>query len=79
MLFYVLSFEQVHGADGKLNEYVSKSDGTTLKQATTKFYEKCGSVNADLSDNGHTYMSIKLMTGQGDCIKQDKLGSYIEQ
>ena len=77
MKFYVITIEQVHSESG-LSEYATKSDGMTEKQARTTFYDKLSAVNKDLSDNGHTFMDIKIENSVGGVIKKDQLGEYVE-
>ena len=77
MKFYVITIEQVH-SESSLSEYATKSDGMTEKQASTTFYDKLSAVNKDLSDNGHTFMDIKIVNSVGGVIKKDQLGKYVE-
>lgn len=77
MKFYVITTEQVHTESG-LGEYMTKSDALDEKPARTMFYDKCSSVNKDLSDNGHTFMDIKIVNSEGGCVKRDTLGEYKE-
>lgn len=78
MKFYVITIEQLHNGD-KLQEYATKSDALTEKSARTTFYDKCSAVNKDLSDNGHTFMDIKIVNSVGGIIKRDQLGQYIDE
>lgn len=77
MKYYVITSEQLHTESG-LGEYMTKSDGMTEKAARTKFYDTCSAVNKDLSDNGHTFMDIKIVNSIGGIIKKDQLGKYID-
>ena len=79
MKYYVITCEQVHGEGGKLGEYMTKSDSMTEQSARTTFYDKCSAVNKDLSDNGHTFMDIKLVNSEGGVIKKDTLGAYVDE
>lgn len=78
MKFYVMTIEQIHN-NGSLAEYATKSDGKTEQQARTDFYDKCSAVNKDLSDNGHTFMNIKIVNSEGGIIKKDVLGKYVDE
>ena len=77
MKYYVIAVEQVHTESG-LGEYATKSDPMTEKAARSAFYDKCASVNKDLSDNGHTFMDIKIINSEGGQVKRDTLGKYVE-
>ena len=78
MKYYVFTIEQIH-SDGSLSEYATKSDAqATEKAARSVYYDKLSAVNADLSPNGHSYMSIKLEDSKGNVLKKDELGEYIE-
>lgn len=77
MKFYVITTEQVYTESG-LGEYMTKSDALDEKPARTMFYDKCSAVNKDLSDNGHTFMDIKIVNSEGGCVKRDTLGEYKE-
>ena len=78
MKYYVLTIEQIHN-DSQLAEYATKSDGMSQKQAMTTFYDKCSAVNKDLSDNGHTFMDIKVVNSTGGVVKRDQLGQYVDE
>lgn len=79
MKYYVFSIEQVHGTGTALSEYATKSDAyDTEKAARTAYYNKLSAVNSDLSDKGHSYMSIKIENSKGGVIKKDEIGEYIE-
>lgn len=75
MLYYLISIEQTH-SNGALVEYAGAKQYPTEKQAKTAFYDKCKGVNADLSDSGHTFMSIRVENSVGGIVKQDVLGAY---
>ena len=77
MKYYVIAVEQVHTESG-LGEYATKSDPMTEKAAHSTFYDKCASVNKDLSDKGHTFMDIKIINSEGGQVKRDTLGKYVE-
>lgn len=78
MKYYVVTIEQVHNDKG-LGEYATKSDAMTLKSARTTFYDKCSSVNKDLSESGHTFMDIKILNSEGGIEKRDTLGEYVDE
>ena len=78
MKYYVFTIEQVKN-DGKWGEYATKSDAMTEKAARTAFYDKCSAVNKDLSDNGHSFMDIKIVNSEGGIVKKDTLGAYINE
>lgn len=76
MKYYVTTIEQVHNGDA-LNEYATKSDPTTEKQARTAYFDKLSAVNKDLSDKGHTYMLIELKSSKGT-VEKYTLGEYVD-
>lgn len=79
MKYYVFSIEQVK-SDGKWAEYATKSDPyPSEKQAKSAFYDKCAAVNKDLSENGHSFMDIKIVNSEGGIVKKDTLGKYIDE
>ena len=79
MKYYVFSVEQLHNSEGKLIEYATKSDALSQQGAMTAFYDKCSAVNKDLSDNGHTFMDIKVVNSMGGIVKRDQLGQYVDE
>ena len=57
-----------------LSVYIPK----VCERLVLSFYDKCASVNKDLSDNGHTFMDIKIINSEGGQVKRDTLGKYVE-
>lgn len=79
MKYYIITVEQVYNESGQLSEYATKSDGYSEKEATSKFFDKCAAINKDLSPNGHAFAVIKIMNSIGGVIKEEKIGSYVNQ
>ena len=78
MNYYVFTIEQIHN-DDKLVEYATKSDTQpTRKSADIMFLDKCKSITADLSDNGHTYAKVWTTDAKGIIVDSREMGTYVE-
>lgn len=77
MKYYIFTVEQLHGDNETLVEYATKSDGMNEKAARSAYFDKLSAVNKDLSDNGHTYMAIRMVNSVGGIVEKYDLGEYI--
>ncbi len=75
MKYYILTIEQII-KDGALTEYANVKKYNSEQSALTKYYEALSNVSADLGEN-HTYMNIKIISSQGQNVKEETVGEYM--
>lgn len=82
MKYYVVSIEQVHTEDGKINEYMPKDTPvfTDKSKAESKFFTRLGEIANNLGDEAgkHSYANLRVLNSEGGLEKEDHVGTYIQ-
>ena len=76
MKFYIRKIEQVTTAEeGVYNEYATVSKENDYNTVLSKYYKALSDVSASAA---HVYFNIQLINSQGNVLKDEIIGSYID-
>lgn len=76
MKFYIRKIEQVTTAEeGVYNEYATITKENDYNTALSKYYTTLSNV---ASSAAHVYFNIQLLNSQGNVLKDEIIGAYID-